>query len=170
LEWLCNISHRHCISSACSVLGQEVRNLRAGNAVDSARATRFALTQPDILGLLGHPLVDGETGVRILRELSRSYLTIAKDLSRVMSRLKAVYRSRAIPCAGRDVYYTRHRAQWLAKIREPRSRLPKEHHRRFVSCGTNYKQAHHPCRDRALMDEIRAIGVTLERRADSPNC
>jgi hypothetical protein len=29
-----------------------------------------------------------------------------------------VYRSWAIPCAGRDVYYTRHRAQWLAKIRE----------------------------------------------------
>ena len=54
----------------------------------------------------------------MLRELSRSYLTIVKDLSRVMNRLKAVYRSWAIPCAGRDVYYTRHRAQWLDKIRE----------------------------------------------------
>jgi hypothetical protein len=43
----------------------------------------------------------GETGVRMLRELSRSYLTIVKDLSRVMNRLKAVYRSWAIPCAGR---------------------------------------------------------------------
>ena len=54
----------------------------------------------------------------MLRELSRSYLTIVKDLSRVMNRLKAVYRSWAIPCAGRDVYYTRNRVQWLAKIRE----------------------------------------------------
>jgi hypothetical protein len=54
----------------------------------------------------------------MLRELSRSYLTIVKDLSRVMNRLKAVYRSWAIPCAGRDVYYTRHREEWLAKIRE----------------------------------------------------
>ena len=35
-----------------------------------------------------------------------------------MNRLKALYRSWAIPCAGRDVYYGRHRAQWLAKIRE----------------------------------------------------
>jgi hypothetical protein len=35
-----------------------------------------------------------------------------------MNRLKAVYRSWAIPCAGRDVYYARHRAQWLEKIRE----------------------------------------------------
>jgi len=64
------------------------------------------------------PVYHGETGVRMLRDLSRSYLTIVKDLSRVMNRLKAVYRSWAIPCAGRDVYYTRHRAQWLAKIRE----------------------------------------------------
>ena len=64
------------------------------------------------------PVYHGETGVRMLRELSRSYLTIVKDLSRVMNRLKAVYRSWAIPCAGRDVYYTRHRAEWLGKIRE----------------------------------------------------
>ena len=35
-----------------------------------------------------------------------------------MNRLKALYRSWAIPCAGRDVYYTRHRAEWLAKIKE----------------------------------------------------
>src|SRR2546427_8303747 len=60
----------------------------------------------------------GETGVRMLRELARSYLTIVKDLTRVMCRLKAVYRSWAIPCAGRDVYYTRHRDEWLGKINE----------------------------------------------------
>jgi len=35
----------------------------------------------------------GETGVRMLRELARSYLTIVKDLTRVMCRLKAMYRS-----------------------------------------------------------------------------
>jgi hypothetical protein len=35
-----------------------------------------------------------------------------------MNRLKALYRSWAIPCAGRDVYYTRHRSQWLEKIPE----------------------------------------------------
>src|SRR5438445_8769028 len=35
-----------------------------------------------------------------------------------MNRLKALYRSWAIPCAGRDVYYARHRVEWLAKIRE----------------------------------------------------
>jgi hypothetical protein len=65
------------------------------------------------------PVYHGENGVRMLRELSRSYLTIVKDLSRVMNRLKAVYRSWAIPCAGRDVYYARHRAEWLENSRKP---------------------------------------------------
>src|SRR5437667_3109675 len=43
------------------------------------------------------PVYHGETGVRTLRELARSYLTIVKDLTRVMNRLKALYRSWAIP-------------------------------------------------------------------------
>src|ERR1700732_1434212 len=64
------------------------------------------------------PVYHGETGVRTLRELARSYLTIVKDLTRVMNRLKALYRSWAIPCAGRDVYYTRHRDEWLSRIKE----------------------------------------------------
>jgi hypothetical protein len=58
----------------------------------------------------------------MLRELVRSYLTVVKDLSRVMNRLKALYRSWAIPCAGRDVYYTRHRSEWLEKIPEAGTR------------------------------------------------
>jgi hypothetical protein len=34
----------------------------------------------------------GEHGLRMLKELSRSYLTITKELGRVMNRLKALYR------------------------------------------------------------------------------
>ncbi|HEX3471022.1 MAG TPA: hypothetical protein VHT28_07525 [Silvibacterium sp.] len=36
-----------------------------------------------------------------------------------MSRIKAVYRSWGIPCAGPAVYRPRHGAEWLAKIVEP---------------------------------------------------
>jgi hypothetical protein len=46
------------------------------------------------------PIYHGENGVRTLKELARSYLTITRDLTRVMSRITAVYRSWAIPCAG----------------------------------------------------------------------
>ena len=60
----------------------------------------------------------GGAGVRTFRELARSYLTISKDLEPVMSRVKAIYRSWGIPCAGKQVYAPRHRAEWLAKISE----------------------------------------------------
>jgi len=45
-------------------------------------------------------------------------------VTREMNRLKGLYRSWAIPCTGRDVYYTRHRNQWLERISEagPRRR------------------------------------------------
>ena len=78
--------------------------LKDGNKSDRIDARKLAEL---LRGNQLKPVYHGETGVRMLRELSRSYLTIVKDLSRVMNRLKAVYRSWAIPCAGRDVYYTR---------------------------------------------------------------
>ena len=43
-----------------------------------------------------------------------------------MSRIKALYRSWAIPCSGTTVYAPRHRAEWLAKIPEPGVRLRAE--------------------------------------------
>jgi transposase len=60
----------------------------------------------------------GENGIRTLRELGRSYLTVNKDLTRVMNRLKALYRSWAIPCAGEKVYSPRQRNAWLEKLSE----------------------------------------------------
>jgi transposase len=64
------------------------------------------------------PVYHGEHGLRALKELARSYLTISQDLVRVMVRVKALYRSWAIPCSGKQVYAVRQRAAWLDKIRE----------------------------------------------------
>ena len=61
----------------------------------------------------------GDHGLRTLKELGRTYLTITRDQSRVMTRVKAMYRSWAIPCSGKQVYGSQHRAEWLAKIHEP---------------------------------------------------
>jgi transposase len=65
-----------------------------------------------------NPVYHGEHGLRTLKELGRSYLTITKDVGRVMNRLKALYRSWGIPCAGTEVYAPRHRSEWLGKITE----------------------------------------------------
>jgi transposase len=90
-------------------------SLKMGNKSDRIDARKLAeLLYLDKL----KPVYHGEHGLRTLKELSRSYLTITKDLSQVMNRLKAVYRSWAIPCAGKRVYAPRHRAEWLQKLPE----------------------------------------------------
>jgi len=89
--------------------------LKAGNKSDRIDAHKLAeLLYMNKL----NPVYHGEQGIRTLKELARSYLTITRDLTRVMSRLKAIYRSWAIPCAGQQVYAPRFRAEWLAKISE----------------------------------------------------
>jgi len=54
--------------------------------------------------IISAPSITERHGLRSLKELVRSYLTITKDLGRVMSRVKAIYRSWAIACTGKQVY------------------------------------------------------------------
>src|SRR5499427_5734447 len=83
--------------------------LKAGNKSD--RIDPRKLTDLLRAGLLS-PVYHEESGVRTLRELARTYLTVTKDATRVMNRLKGVYRSWAIPCGGQTVYAPRHRSAW----------------------------------------------------------
>jgi len=95
--------------------------------------------------------------MRMLRELARSYLTIAKDLTESCCRLKAVYRSWAIPCAGRDVYYTRHRAEcWQTRAASSRAErtLPATGHVAVLA-----QQAR-----RELLAESRKHAITVKLR------
>jgi transposase len=89
--------------------------LKTGNKSDRIDARKLAeLLRNDSL----LPVSMEEKGLRTLKELSRSYLTISKDLTRVMNRVKALYHSWGIACAGTQVYEPRHRSEWLSKIRE----------------------------------------------------
>ena len=89
--------------------------LQDGNKNDRIDARKLA----ELLYLKKlHPVYHGEHGLRTLKELVRSYLTITKDLGRVMTRVKAIYRSWSIPCTGKQVYAPRHRGEWLPKIQE----------------------------------------------------
>ena len=89
--------------------------LQEGSKSDRIDARKLAeLLRSNILRSVYH----GEHGVRKLKELARSYLTISKDVGRVMSRVKAIYRSWGISCTGKQVYTERYRSQWLGKIQE----------------------------------------------------
>jgi transposase len=94
--------------------------LKEGNKSDRLDARKLAeLLRTNQL----KPVYHGDHGVRTLKELGRSYLTLTKDVTRGMNRIKALYRSWAIPCSGTSVYAPRHRAEWLAKIVEPGVRV-----------------------------------------------
>jgi len=87
--------------------------LKEGSKSDRIDARKLAeLLRTNLL----RPVYHGEKGLRTLKELARAYLTISKDLIRVMNRVKAIYRSWGIPCAGQSVYHPRNREEWLRRI------------------------------------------------------
>jgi len=53
-----------------------------------------------------------------LKELTRAYRNLVEDATRVMLRLKALFRARAIPVRGARVYQIRDRVSWLAQLPE----------------------------------------------------
>jgi transposase len=102
------------------------------------------------------PVYHGENGIRMLKELSRTYLTISKDLVRVMNRLKALYRSWGIGCSGKSVYTPRHREEWLNKITERGVRRRAEHSYQQLDA---LQQLRRDVR-RDLLEEARKHGAT----------
>ena len=90
--------------------------LKSGNKSDRIDARKLAeLLRAGMLKVVYH----GQRNSHRLKELSRSYLTLVHDSTRVMNRIKAIYRSRGIRCAGQRVYSLRYRAEWLEQLQEP---------------------------------------------------
>ena len=89
--------------------------LKAGNKSDTIDARKLA----ELLraGLLS-PVYHGQNSTAAVKHLGRSYAVLTEDTTRVMGRLKALYRSQAIACAGKKPYGARHRQEWLAKLSE----------------------------------------------------
>jgi transposase len=93
--------------------------LLAGNKGDRVDAHKLAqLLRADLLT----PVYHGTHGTRTLKELARSYTALLEDCTRVMNRLKALYRARAIPCTGEGVYQKEERERWLRKLTEAGAR------------------------------------------------
>lgn len=61
-----------------------------------------------------------------LKELARTYQNLIDDSTRVMLRLKALFRARAIRTPGRAVYAVDERRAWLAQLPEPGVRFRAE--------------------------------------------
>lgn len=90
--------------------------LKSGNKSDQIDAHKLAdLLRTNYLSSVYH----GQNSTVTVRELGRSYTALTEDTTRVMSRIKALYRSHAIPCAGQAMYGKKRRAQWIEQLTEP---------------------------------------------------
>jgi transposase len=94
----------------------------------------------------------GSASRATLKELTRTYRNLVEDATRVMLRLKALFRARAIPTPGTRVYQAQARARWLAQLAEPGARFRAE---------VLYAQLD---RLRALHPEVKAAMVAEARR------
>lgn len=87
--------------------------LQSGNKSDRIDAQKLAeLLRNGSLKAVDHQ----DHGVRALKELVRNYDCLVSDTTRVMNRLKAMFRRQAIACAGHDVYRQDRCEQWLSKL------------------------------------------------------
>lgn len=88
--------------------------LKSGSKGDAIDARKLA----ELLraGLLS-PVYHGETSALEVQHLVRSYTMLTEDTTRVMGRLKSVFRSQAIACTGKKLYTKRHREHYLAQLR-----------------------------------------------------
>jgi transposase len=90
--------------------------LKAGNKSDRIDARKLAEL---LRGGMLSPVYHGETSTRTLQELGRSYQALTQDSTRVMSRLKAIYRGQAIAYGGKRLYTKSHRQEWLEQLQQP---------------------------------------------------
>jgi transposase len=89
------------------------KNKLDANKTDKIDARRLAeLLRLNALKAVYH----GEHSTRTLKELARSYVSLKQDTTRVMNRLKAIFRGRGIRCQGTSIYQPKNRKQWLEKL------------------------------------------------------
>jgi transposase len=92
-----------------------------GHKADQADADQLAeLLRRNALRSVYH----GSAHLTTLKELARAYQNLVEDSTRVMQRLKAVFRARAILTPGSALYRPDRRAEWLGRLpNEPGVRL-----------------------------------------------
>ncbi len=83
------------------------------------------------------------------KELVRTSQNLVEDSTRVMLRLKALFRARAIPTRGTRVYHVREHARWLAQRTDRGARFRAE----AVSADLDVRRALRPTAKAAMLAE-----------------
>lgn len=109
------------------------QNKLLGSGSKSDRIDARKLAQLLRAGLL-KPVYHGECGTRPLKEMVGSYESLVEDTTRVMNRIKALYRARGIKCEGAGVYRADERDRWLAELADGGARARAGYLYRELEC------------------------------------
>jgi len=110
-QWLHDLLQPHCERVlVCNVRG------RSETTNKSDRIDADWLSERLRLGAL-KSVYHGSPSVGTLKELVRCYTNLVDDSTRVMLRVKALFRGRAIGTSGEAVYRPSQRAAWLARLK-----------------------------------------------------
>lgn len=91
--------------------------LKVGNKNDKLDAWKLAEL---LRGGQLSPVYHGQNSARTLKELGRAYTVLTEDTTRVMARLKAIYRGQALSTPGKGLYSQRRRQEWLQLLQQTR--------------------------------------------------
>ncbi|MGH9845822.1 MAG: IS110 family transposase [Blastocatellia bacterium] len=94
--------------------------IETGNKSDQIDAEKLA--QLLRLGSL-KVVYKGNQEQRQLKDLARAYQNLVSDSTRVMNRIKAIYRARGINCDGHNIYKPDQRQLWLDRLQEQGARF-----------------------------------------------
>jgi transposase len=87
--------------------------MKSGSKSDAIDARKLAEWLRS--GMLS-PVYHGQTSALEVQQMARSYTQLTEDTTRVMARLKAVFRGQAVSCVGKKLYGKRHREEYLAQL------------------------------------------------------
>jgi transposase len=111
-NWLYEVLQPHV---AKVVVCDPRKNKLDANKTDKIDARRLAeLLRLNSLKAVYH----GEDSTRTLKELAHSYMSLQQDATRVMNRVKAIFRGRGIRCRGTSIYQRKNRNEWLEKLKD----------------------------------------------------
>jgi transposase len=119
-QWLHDVLEPHAERViVCNIRGRG----ETGNKSDRLDADR--LSELLRLGSL-KPVYHGASALLTLKELVRSYVNLVEDGTRVMLRIKALFRARGIKTPGRSVYGQSTRKSWLSQLEQRGARIRAE--------------------------------------------
>jgi transposase len=131
-----------------------VVGVRQERGPKSDKIDAFGLAEMLRIGAPKRRVYKEQGAFRALRELCRAHHVLVGDSTRVQNRIKSLFRSRGIPCNGREVYLTGRRKEWIDKLPAQSRSLVETLYLEYDALGELRERA-----EKTMLDEARKYAL-----------